>query len=195
MCIRDRLRGAAEEKSRYTAEFERQLSEERKRGEERLQQYRKGREERDDIRVERRQIEKLAKRLTTYLEENTDKKHIPEALKKPDVYKRQGRSSVPVIRSPPSPVSSQRSCAASTPSIRCIDRMYARSAFVAAPDESFVLDEKSSDLSLIHIFRALLKELRFIRCHPDFKPFGSLVAGRASCFRGHAITSLLPVHK
>ena len=54
-----------------------------KRGEERLQQYRKGREERDDIRVERRQIEKLAKRLTTYLEENTDKKHIPEALKKP----------------------------------------------------------------------------------------------------------------
>ena len=77
------LRGAAEEKSRYTAEFERQLSEERKRGEKRLQQYRKGREERDDIRVERRQIEKLAKRLTTYLEENTDKKHIPEALKKP----------------------------------------------------------------------------------------------------------------
>ena len=81
--IAERLRGAAEEKSRYTAEFERQLSEERKRGEERLQQYRKGREERDDIRVERRQIEKLAKRLTTYLEENTDKKHIPEALKKP----------------------------------------------------------------------------------------------------------------
>ena len=77
------LRGAAEEKGRYTAEFERQLSEERKRGEKRLQQYRKGREERDDIRVERRQIEKLAKRLTTYLEENTDKKHIPEALKKP----------------------------------------------------------------------------------------------------------------
>ena len=81
--IAERLRGAAEEKSRYTAEFERQLSEEHKRGEERLQQYRKGREERDDIRVERRQIEKLAKRLTTYLEENTDKKHIPEALKKP----------------------------------------------------------------------------------------------------------------
>lgn len=81
--IAERLRGAAEEKSRYTAEFERQLSEERKRGEERLQQYRKDREERDDIRVERRQIEKLAKRLTTYLEENTDKKHIPEALKKP----------------------------------------------------------------------------------------------------------------
>lgn len=81
--IAERLRGAAEEKSRYTAEFERQLSEERRRGEERLQQYRKGREERDDIRVERRQIEKLAKRLTTYLEENTDKKHIPEALKKP----------------------------------------------------------------------------------------------------------------
>ena len=81
--IAERLRGAAEEKSRYTAEFERQLSEERKRGEERLQQYRKGREERDDIRVERRQIEKLAQRLTTYLEENTDKKHIPEALKKP----------------------------------------------------------------------------------------------------------------
>ena len=81
--IAERLRGAAEEKSRYTAEIERQLSEERKRGEERLQQYRKGREERDDIRVERRQIEKLAKRLTTYLEENTDKKHIPEALKKP----------------------------------------------------------------------------------------------------------------
>ena len=49
--IAERLRGAAEEKSRYTAEFERQLSEERKRGEERLQQYRKGREERDDIRV------------------------------------------------------------------------------------------------------------------------------------------------
>ncbi len=81
--IAEWLRGAAEEKGRYTAEFERQLSEERKRGEERLQQYRKGREERDDIRVERRQIEKLAKRLTTYLEENTDKKHIPEALKKP----------------------------------------------------------------------------------------------------------------
>ena len=81
--IAERLRGAAEEKGRYTAEFERQLSEERRRGEERLQQYRKGREERDDIRVERRQIEKLAKRLTTYLEENTDKKHIPEALKKP----------------------------------------------------------------------------------------------------------------
>jgi hypothetical protein len=81
--IAERLRGAAEEKSRYTEEFERQLSEERRRGEERLQQYRKGREERDDIRVERRQIEKLAKRLTTYLEENTDKKHIPEALKKP----------------------------------------------------------------------------------------------------------------
>ena len=81
--IAEWMRGAAEEKGRYTAEFERQLSEERKRGEERLQQYRKGREERDDIRVERRQIEKLAKRLTTYLEENTDKKHIPEALKKP----------------------------------------------------------------------------------------------------------------
>ena len=81
--IAERLRGAAEEKGRYTAEFERQLSEERRRGEERLQQYRKGREERDDIRVERWQIEKLAKRLTTYLEENTDKKHIPEALKKP----------------------------------------------------------------------------------------------------------------
>ena len=58
-----------------------------------------------------------------------------------------GRSSVPVIRSPPSPVSSNRSCAASTASIRCIDRMYARSVFVAAPDESFVLDEKSSDCS------------------------------------------------
>ena len=81
--IAEWMRGAAEEKGRYTAEFERQLSEERKRGEERLQQYRKGREERDDIRVERRQIEKLAKRLTTYLEENTDKKHIPDALKKP----------------------------------------------------------------------------------------------------------------
>lgn len=81
--IAEWMRGAAEEKGRYTAEFERQLSEERRRGEERLQQYRKGREERDDIRVERRQIEKLAKRLTTYLEENTDKKHIPEALKKP----------------------------------------------------------------------------------------------------------------
>lgn len=81
--IAEWMRGAAEEKGRYTAEFERQLSEERRRGEERLQQYRKGREERDDIRVERRQIEKLAKRLTTYLEENTDKKHIPETLKKP----------------------------------------------------------------------------------------------------------------
>ena len=81
--IAEWMRGAAEEKGRYTAEFERQLSKERRRGEERLQKYRKGREERDDIRVERRQIEKLAKRLTTYLEENTDKKHIPEALKKP----------------------------------------------------------------------------------------------------------------
>lgn len=81
--IAEWMRGAAEEKGRYTAEFERQLSEERKRGEERLQKYRKGREERDDIRVERLQIEKLAKRLTTYLEENTDKKHIPEDLKKP----------------------------------------------------------------------------------------------------------------
>lgn len=46
-------------------------------------EYREKREEAEQMAVTRRKVERTAKRLTEYMTTNTDKKHIPEALKKP----------------------------------------------------------------------------------------------------------------
>ena len=46
-------------------------------------EYIERREEREEMAVTRRKVERTAKRLTEYMTTNTDKKHIPEALKKP----------------------------------------------------------------------------------------------------------------
>ena len=46
-------------------------------------EYREKREAAEQMAVTRRKIERTAKRLTEYMTTNTDKKHIPEALKKP----------------------------------------------------------------------------------------------------------------
>lgn len=46
-------------------------------------EYRKRQEEREMVNVTRRKVERNAKRLLEYMNTNSDKKHIPEALKKP----------------------------------------------------------------------------------------------------------------
>ena len=46
-------------------------------------EYRERQEEREMVNVIRRKVERNAKRLLEYMNTNTDKKHIPEALKKP----------------------------------------------------------------------------------------------------------------
>ena len=46
-------------------------------------EYREKREAAEQMAVTRRKVERTAKRLTEYMTTNTDKKHIPEALKKP----------------------------------------------------------------------------------------------------------------
>lgn len=46
-------------------------------------EYREKREEAEQMAVTRRKVERTAKRLLEYMNTNTDKKHIPEALKKP----------------------------------------------------------------------------------------------------------------
>lgn len=46
-------------------------------------EYREKQEEREMVNVTRRKVERNAKRLLEYMNTNTDKKHIPEALKKP----------------------------------------------------------------------------------------------------------------
>ena len=46
-------------------------------------EYRERQEEREMVNVTRRKVERNAKRLLEYMNTNTDKKHIPEALKKP----------------------------------------------------------------------------------------------------------------
>ena len=46
-------------------------------------EYREQQEEREMVNVTRRKVERNAKRLLEYMNTNTDKKHIPEALKKP----------------------------------------------------------------------------------------------------------------
>ena len=81
--VERRLAGAQEEKNRYQAEFEERLQEARRHEQESLLQYRQRREESERRRALKAQIERSAKQLADRLNTNTDKKHIPEPLKKP----------------------------------------------------------------------------------------------------------------
>ena len=81
--VERRLAGAQEEKNRYQAEFEQRLQEARRHEQESLLQYRQRREESEQRRALKAQIERSAKQLADRLNTNTDKKHIPEPLKKP----------------------------------------------------------------------------------------------------------------
>lgn len=81
--VERRLAGAQEEKNRYQAEFEQRLQEARRHEQESLLQYRQRREESERRRALKAQIERSAKQLADRLNTNTDKKHIPEPLKKP----------------------------------------------------------------------------------------------------------------
>lgn len=81
--VERRLAGAQEEKNRYQAEFEQRLQEARRHEQESLLQYRQRREESERRRALKAQIERSVKQLADRLNTNTDKKHIPEPLKKP----------------------------------------------------------------------------------------------------------------
>lgn len=81
--VERRLAGAQEEKDRYQAEFEQRLQEARRHEQESLLQYRQRREESERRRGLKAQIERSVKQLAGRLNTNTDKKHIPEPLKKP----------------------------------------------------------------------------------------------------------------
>lgn len=81
--VERRLAGAQEEKDRYQAEFEQRLQEARRHEQESLLQYRQRREESERRRGLKAQIERSVKQLADRLNTNTDKKHIPEPLKKP----------------------------------------------------------------------------------------------------------------
>lgn len=81
--VERRLAGAQEEKDRYRAEFEQRLQEARRREQESLVQYRERREESERRRAVTAKIERTTRQLADRLNTNTDKKHIPEPLKKP----------------------------------------------------------------------------------------------------------------
>lgn len=81
--VERRLAGAQEEKNRYQAEFEQRLQEARRHEQESLLRYRQRREESERRRALKAQIERSVKQLADRLNTNTDKKHIPEPLKKP----------------------------------------------------------------------------------------------------------------
>lgn len=81
--VERRLAGAREEKDRYRAEFEQRLQEARRHEQESLLQYRQRREESERRRAVTAKIERTTRQLADRLNTNTDKKHIPEPLKKP----------------------------------------------------------------------------------------------------------------
>lgn len=81
--VERRLAGAREEKDRYQADFEQRLQEARRRERESLIQYRERREESERRRAVTAKIERTTRQLADRLNTNTDKKHIPEPLKKP----------------------------------------------------------------------------------------------------------------
>lgn len=81
--VERRLAGAQEEKNRYQAEFEQRLQDARRREQESLAQYRERREESERRRAVTAKIERTTRQLADRLNTNTDKKHIPEPLKKP----------------------------------------------------------------------------------------------------------------
>ena len=82
--VDDLLTGAvAAEKEHFQAEFEQRLQEARRHEQESLLQYRQRREESERRRALKAQIERSVKQLADRLNTNTDKKHIPEPLKKP----------------------------------------------------------------------------------------------------------------
>ncbi len=82
--VDDLLTGAvAAEKEHFQADFERQLQEARRRERESLIQYRERREESERRRAVTAKIERTTRQLADRLNTNTDKKHIPEPLKKP----------------------------------------------------------------------------------------------------------------
>lgn len=81
--VERRLAGAREEKDRYRAEFEQRLQDARRREQESLAQYRERREESERRRAVTAKIERTTRQLADRLNTNTDKKHIPEPLKKP----------------------------------------------------------------------------------------------------------------
>lgn len=82
--VDDLLTGAvAAEKEHFRAEFEQRLQEARRREQESLVQYRERREESERRRAVTAKIERTTRQLADRLNTNTDKKHIPEPLKKP----------------------------------------------------------------------------------------------------------------
>lgn len=82
--VDDLLTGAvAAEKEHFQADFEQQLQEARRREQESLIQYRERREESERRRAVTAKIERTTRQLADRLNTNTDKKHIPEPLKKP----------------------------------------------------------------------------------------------------------------
>lgn len=82
--VDDLLTGAvAAEKEHFQAEFEQRLQEARRREQESLVQYRERREESERRRAVTAKIERTTRQLADRLNTNTDKKHIPEPLKKP----------------------------------------------------------------------------------------------------------------
>lgn len=81
--VERRLAGAREEKDRYRAEFEQRLQDARRHEQESLLQYRQRREESEWRRAVTDKIERTTRQLADRLNTNTDKKHIPEPLKKP----------------------------------------------------------------------------------------------------------------
>lgn len=82
--VDDLLTGAvAAEKEHFRADFEQRLQEARRREQESLIQYRERREESERRRAVTAKIERTTRQLADRLNTNTDKKHIPEPLKKP----------------------------------------------------------------------------------------------------------------
>lgn len=82
--VDDLLTGAvAAEKEHFQADFEQRLQEARRREQESLTQYRERREESERRRAVTAKIERTTRQLADRLNTNTDKKHIPEPLKKP----------------------------------------------------------------------------------------------------------------
>ena len=73
----------AAEKEHFQADFEQRLQEARRRERESLAQYRERREESERRRAVTAKIERTTRQLADRLNTNTDKKHIPEPLKKP----------------------------------------------------------------------------------------------------------------
>lgn len=82
--VDDLLTGAVTaEKEHFQAEFEQRLQEARRHEQESLLRYRQRREESERRRAVTAKIERTTRQLADRLNTNTDKKHIPEPLKKP----------------------------------------------------------------------------------------------------------------